>query len=299
MDISWKTLLCFKKVAELEHMTNAAKELYISQAQLSRTIAELEDDYGVKFFDRVGKGIKLNACGRVYYDYVQHVITIMGNARKAVEQVDLHRQNQLTVVSNVGSYMPELFSLLAKKYPEVKIRQISATRKRAIQSLKEGIADFAICCPIIDDIDIKSDYLLKENGVIIFPEGHWLKDRPKVSVAELADESLVGAAVGYGVREATDAACRSFGITPNYAVETSDTALIPEYVDRGFGISIVHKTKFIRDAKYKNRISEPIEPVFGMVGLSWMKDRAFSDSDAIFYQTAMDFYRDLRRLEDL
>ena len=53
----------FLKIAETGNMTRAAEELYISQSSLSRTIARLEKDLGVKLFDRVGRQIQLNEFG--------------------------------------------------------------------------------------------------------------------------------------------------------------------------------------------------------------------------------------------
>jgi hypothetical protein len=69
VDISLKMLQYFKKVAETQHITNASKELYISQPQLTRVIAELERELGVTLFDREGKGIRLNPCGEAFYRY--------------------------------------------------------------------------------------------------------------------------------------------------------------------------------------------------------------------------------------
>lgn len=299
MDISMKSLMCFKKVAELEHMTNAAKELYISQAQLSRTIAELEEEYGVKFFDRIGKGIKLNVCGREYYNYVQQVINIMGNAGKSVKRIHDNQKSQLTVISNLGTYMPELFSMLAENHPDLKFKQMTAPRNKVVKSLKEGAADFAIVCPMIDDPDILSYYLLRETGCVIYPEGHYLEGYSKVSLEMLADEMLVGPVAGYGVREVTDIAFKNFGITPQYAVETTETSLISSFVEKGFGVAIVHKSKFARDSYYKHRYCDIEEPMFGVVGISWLKDRIFSEDDMILYQTAIEFFGKLRRYAEI
>ena len=55
--IDLHSLIYFKKVAELQHLTRAAEELRVAQPSLSRTIAGLEAELGVKLFDRVGKGI--------------------------------------------------------------------------------------------------------------------------------------------------------------------------------------------------------------------------------------------------
>lgn len=82
LNLDTKALLCFKKVAELEHMTKAARALFISQAQLSKIITDLEQQYGVKFFDRSGKGIKLNNCGKLFYQYTLQIIDLVYKSEK-------------------------------------------------------------------------------------------------------------------------------------------------------------------------------------------------------------------------
>lgn len=59
----------FKTVAELEHITNAADQLYISQPALSKSIHLLEQEVGYPLFERAGTGIQLNENGRILYNY--------------------------------------------------------------------------------------------------------------------------------------------------------------------------------------------------------------------------------------
>lgn len=49
-----RQLYYFKKIAELEHYTRAAKELFVSQSSLSHAIQELESELNVKFFVKKG-----------------------------------------------------------------------------------------------------------------------------------------------------------------------------------------------------------------------------------------------------
>src|SRR5260370_36108688 len=56
----------FRIVARLEHMTQAAQELYISQSSLSKTIAHLERELGVSLFNRQGRQIQLNQYGKAF-----------------------------------------------------------------------------------------------------------------------------------------------------------------------------------------------------------------------------------------
>lgn len=53
----------FLAVARLEHMTEAARNLHVTQSSLSKTIQRLEEDLGVPLFDRVGRKLRLNESG--------------------------------------------------------------------------------------------------------------------------------------------------------------------------------------------------------------------------------------------
>lgn len=53
----------FLAVARLEHVTEAARNLHVTQSSLSKTIQRLEEDLGVPLFDRVGRNLRLNEFG--------------------------------------------------------------------------------------------------------------------------------------------------------------------------------------------------------------------------------------------
>ena len=63
-------LYYFRKLAQLEHYTKAAKELYITQPSLSDSISSLEQELGIALFQREGRNIKLTKYGREFYQYV-------------------------------------------------------------------------------------------------------------------------------------------------------------------------------------------------------------------------------------
>ena len=66
-----RQLYYFKKIAELEHYTRAAKELFVSQSSLSHAIQELESELNVKFFEKKGRNVELTKYGQLFLPYVQ------------------------------------------------------------------------------------------------------------------------------------------------------------------------------------------------------------------------------------
>lgn len=74
-------LYYFKVLAEREHLTRTAESLMIAAPSLSATISRLENELGVKLFDRVGRNIRLNENGRILQRYVNEIFDALQNAK--------------------------------------------------------------------------------------------------------------------------------------------------------------------------------------------------------------------------
>ncbi len=75
-------LRVFVAVAEREHLTRAASSLNIAQSAVSATIAALETEFATRFFDRVGRGLRLTPGGAVLLDEARAVLRRAEEARK-------------------------------------------------------------------------------------------------------------------------------------------------------------------------------------------------------------------------
>jgi len=77
----------FRKLAATEHITQTAKELYISQTALSSMIIGLEKELGVQLFDRSKRSIRLNQAGKLYLQYVNEVFAALDNGISALQEL--------------------------------------------------------------------------------------------------------------------------------------------------------------------------------------------------------------------
>ena len=77
----------FKKVAKTEHITKAAEELHITQPALSRTISRLEEQVGVRLFDRNNNKIRLNSFGYVFLKRVERAFSELDDGLKEVSDM--------------------------------------------------------------------------------------------------------------------------------------------------------------------------------------------------------------------
>ena len=79
-------LYYFRKLAEVQHYTEAAKALYITQPSLSDSIASLEHELSVSLFQKKGRGVQLTKYGQEFYEYVNQALGILEHGIAAVRE---------------------------------------------------------------------------------------------------------------------------------------------------------------------------------------------------------------------
>ena len=292
--IELRHLLYFKRVAETEHLTKAASDLFISQSHLSHVIIELETELGVRLFDRVGRGVCLNPCGTEFYRDVVRLLYEYEDAKKKAQEIYLRQKTQLTIVTNISSYMPGLLRHNKQVSPGLNIRQYSLKRRRILRTLLNGDATFAICSPMLDESpELESLLLHTEHGVIVYPEGHWLEGCASSSLLALKDESFVSVAQGYGTRDTQDLYLKEAGISVNNTVETSDTSAVYAFVREGLGIAIAPKTMTLMDPYFSKRYVQLDEDPHATIGLTWRRDHYLSEAARTFFETTRTYFQEL------
>ena len=290
-----KHLIFFKTVAELEHMTKAAKQLDVAQPFISKTITELETELGVPLFDHVGRRLRRNSLGKLFYTRVQAIFFELHDAKKELADLAKKREHSVSIITNASLYKCGLLSQLKKQIPDIDFHQTSARRDSLIQQLCTEEIDFAICAPLIPENDqISTISLIEETCPIIYPPGHWLDRHDTITLRELENEDFITALPGYGIRELADRFFSSTSIHPRLIIETSDTSSIPNYIKNGLGIAFSPLSPLLKDPLYQNgylryiEVSDP--PCITTIGLSWKKNRYLTHADKQFLEFTLAYF---------
>ena len=106
-------LRCFIAVAEELHFARAAEKLHIEQSPLSRTIKELEEDLGVRLFERTTRSTRLTHAGHIFLEHVPRVFAAIGQARDSVKAVAAGYHGQLSIALSDSISQGRLTALLA------------------------------------------------------------------------------------------------------------------------------------------------------------------------------------------
>jgi DNA-binding transcriptional LysR family regulator len=147
-------LRIFVAVADKQHVTQAARELNLTQSATSAAIAALEGRYGVKLFDRVGRGIVLTHMGRSFLGEARAVLARAHAAEQVLRDFAGLKAGRLVIAASqtVGSYwLPTRLLAFQAAYPGIELDVKIANTERVATDVREGMADLGFIEGDIDD----------------------------------------------------------------------------------------------------------------------------------------------------
>ena len=277
----------FRALAREEHLSNTAEKLMISQPALSIAIKSMEDELGVKLFDRKGRGIALNDNGKAYLKYVQSALDSLDAGAAEMRR----RKSEGYSTINLGIQSPYVWQDLTCEFvtihPECYLSQRSIEDGSYLYQLIDGELDFYIG-NIYDLPDPDSltqlDHLVFAEGrmVVIAPENSPIAKRASVSLEELKDEVFISRPKGQVFQQFTDRMCRNAGFTPKISL-TCDYTTREAMVAQNQGLSF-SSTLASRWLNQKGVTAVPIEgdAAIRQQHLIWKKGREFSAGMQVF-----------------
>ncbi|GAA0336784.1 LysR family transcriptional regulator [Actinoallomurus spadix] len=235
-----QTVRWFLALAEDGHVTQTAAELRISQPGLSRAIARLERELGVRLFDREGRTLRLSAYGAIFRRHAERLVAEERAARHALAQAADPESGEvgLAFLHTQGTALvPELLRDHRREHPRVTFRLSQGSREHIETAVTEGRADLAITSPRPESLAWHP--LTTERLRLAVPTGHRLAGRHRVRPSDAACEPFILMRPGYGLRSITDELFREEGVRPDIAFEGEEAATLRGLVAAGLGVAIV------------------------------------------------------------
>lgn len=185
-----RVLNYFVATAQELNMTRAAQKLLVSQPALSRQIADLEDELGVKLFNRQPRHLTLTPAGQYLYEQAKEIL-ILASKTKSNLQSSAVISGDLTIAAGESFAMQRLMNIVSniiRDYPTVKIHILSGDYEFAERRLNTGAVDFAVIIGNLP-LDNYASLQLPEKdtwGVLM------TKDDPLAKKSAITAEDLVG-----------------------------------------------------------------------------------------------------------
>ncbi|CAA7599654.1 Transcription regulator HTH, LysR [Acididesulfobacillus acetoxydans] len=273
--MEWNQLHYFQTVAQLQHFTQAAEAMSISQPALSRSMARLEDELGVPLFERQGRRVALSSYGQIFLKRVNRALQEISLGQQELQNLldPFKGSVALGFIHSQGSNLvPDLLGLFRQKFPHVRFQLYQNTAHRLLESLEAADIDFCFCSQPSAHEHIRWARLFTEEIVLIVPAGHPLAGRAFVTLAELAGEPFILFKKDVSLGEIIYGLCREAGFTPKATFEGEEVGTVSGLVAAKLGIALVPRN---RAAENTGIVQVPISrpKCQRVIGIAWIEER--------------------------
>lgn len=188
-----RQLRTFLTVATLLSFNRAADTLNYAQSTISVQIRALEEDLGVKLFDRLGKRVILTDAGERLAKYARKMLDMEAETIAYVGSSELS-QGSLTIRApqSIGNhFLPEIVAEFRRRFPGVSLDFTTCAFHGLEHELKIGVTDLAfLLAESITSASMAVEPLRFERLVMVSNPGHPLAEKPAVSIDDLASEPI-------------------------------------------------------------------------------------------------------------
>ncbi|CAO3401786.1 LysR family transcriptional regulator [Azospirillum palustre] len=235
-------LITFATVVEHGGFTEAAGRLGLTQPAVSMQIRNLEERFGVRLVERVGKRALPTAAGRDLLPFIRRLREEMEAASAAMGR---HRAGQVGRV-RIGTgataciyRLPPILTALRNAHPGLEIIVVTGNTPDILDAVEGGTLDLALVTLPAGRPGLSIEPVCAEELVCVGPRGDASPPDRTVAPAALADETLILYERGGTMRAVIDGWFMAGGIQPRPSMELGNVEAIKNLVAAGLGRSIL------------------------------------------------------------
>lgn len=235
-------------VAECGSFTKAAEKLFISQPALSNYVARVEEDLGVKLFDRSTNPMILTYAGEQYIKRARAILIQLEDMNREIRDITHHISGRLRLGfpnERVVYMLPLLLPALQKRYPGITVEVVNDPGNSLTNSLRKGDVDFVFLPSWRSRKGIAQRKICEEEIVLVTAKGYLRPDElldPEARVVDwqkVMHRPLLTLKRGHAMREFVDLLYRRTGGEENIFLETHSNMLSYRLAAQGLGMAII------------------------------------------------------------
>jgi DNA-binding transcriptional LysR family regulator len=228
-------------VAEELHFGRAAIRLHISQPPLSQQIRQLEEELGVKLFDRTKREVRLTEAGKRIVNEAYQVLSQVDHFVNVASRASEGAIGHLSVAGpgGVNEILVHTLQVFADRYPGVHIELQYMNTGLQIEALREGRIQVGFLNLPVSDPSLVLEAVRKEPMWVALPKGHRLARMSRVPLTALSDERFILFArrSSPGLHDLITGVCRNAGFSLNVVHEVDNIIASLTLVTAGLGIA--------------------------------------------------------------
>ena len=247
-------LKVFRAVAGEMSFRKAAEVLHLSQPAVSQNVRALEEELGVRLFDRAqgaghGSQISLTGPGRVLLGYANTAAETMVEAQRALAALNdkVVGELRLGASTTVAQYvLPRILGAFLRQYPQVKLLLVSGNTEKIVEAVADERVELGIIEGPAMRRDMKTERMTQDEMVLIVSPNHAWAGRKAQAImpGDLAKVPLLLRERGSGSRRVVERALKKAGLPLRklrVAMELDSTEAIISGVEAELGVGFVSR----------------------------------------------------------
>ncbi|AFZ04425.1 LysR family transcriptional regulator [Calothrix sp. PCC 6303] len=236
-------LKVFDAVVRYGSFNRAAKELFMSQPNVSLQIKELTQTVGLPLFEKVGRQQYLTDVGRELLGTCQEMFDTLSQFETKVADFKGLKQGQLRLaVIATGVYLiPQTLEQFCQIYPGVEVSLQIANDTDIVERILRNLDDLYITTQVPENVNVTSKTFIEDSLVVVAPINHPLVGQKNIPIQRLASESLIMREPGSGTRRTIQQHLNEHGVKVRFKVEMGSNEAIKQATVSGLGISILSR----------------------------------------------------------
>lgn len=244
-------LYYFRKLAELQHYTRSAKELFITQPTLSGSISSLEHELGVSLFQKTGRNVELTKYGAEFLTYVNAALEQLDKGIDVMKGYSGESDGGIIdigcIITVQTSYIPQLLNMYRKDSEHTTEFNISQKPSQIlIEDVQKGSFDVVFCAKDEETEDISFVPVVAQQFIVAMSENSPLAEKEFIVPEDLAGSALISynelIPLGQSVKKILDELK-----VENVKYSFDDEAILAGFAANGVDLALMVDTFFLNN----------------------------------------------------
>jgi DNA-binding transcriptional LysR family regulator len=244
-DMDLRLLEIFCCVFEERSFSKAARRLYLTQPTVSGHIKSLEEYFGARLFDRLGREIKPTRAGQLLYEHGHEIVRMKRAMTERMSRFLNRLEGRLHLGASTipGEYLlPPLVGQFRDAFPHVQVTVKISDTKGVVDDVEDGRVELGFVGARVADQHLEFKSFASDRLILVVPRTPAWRKRKSVSLPDLVREPLVIREPGSGTRIMFERKLHELGHRLdefNVVAELGSTTAVKEAIKAGVGVSIL------------------------------------------------------------
>lgn len=243
-------LKAFHAVARQGSFTRAARAEGLSQPNLSGQVKALEEAYGVRLFERRGRGVELSELGRKLYAITDRLYALEDEAQALLAGSKALTIGHLRIAADNAIHAMPIMAELKRRHAGVSLSMAIGNSEAVLRQLADYHADVGVTAKRPSEPRYHAIPYRRDRLIVFVPRAHALAGRDRLAVRELEGVDMVLREPGSVTRAVFERAMAEAGVRVGAIMDIDGREAVREAVGSGLGIGAAFAREFVPDDRF-------------------------------------------------